>query len=217
MSLSARKPNSRVVTLVAVSAIVFLGSTTARADRKLDQQVEKAMYAVFNGPTIKKLKVNNHEFNVKKAQVVRSGDVVILEGTISHHLSFRKDDQVRYKIRKQRGAIKEMSIKIDRGGFAPIGAWVVNVLGKYVTGVPMPVEKVESLARKLGQKIDGKWESTAELLVTNIAMRVNSRGRDGLMVYRASLQQGTSTTVSSGRTPLSRPAASGKTSRDHRS
>ncbi len=217
MSVSKNNAKFRSGMLVAAAAVVLLGSSAAHAELTLDQQMEKAMWAVFNGPTAKKLKVNKHHFNVKKSRVVQSGNVVIVEGTISHHLNNRRDDQVEYKIRKEGGAVKEMKIKIKRGGFAPIGAKIAAVLGQYVTGTPLPADKIEGLGRKLGRKIDGDWESTAELLVTHIGMRADSTGRDGLVAYRASLQQRPPSGAATGtRRPARRPTASGKNVSDHR-
>ncbi|MGH9894819.1 MAG: hypothetical protein ACREA0_23140, partial [bacterium] len=56
---------------------------------------EKAMKAAVEGPEVKKIKFEKHEFNVKPVKITGgrvSGGVV--KGHISHHLSWRDDDQV---------------------------------------------------------------------------------------------------------------------------
>ncbi|MGH0791337.1 hypothetical protein ACQVTU_27350, partial [Bacillus cereus] len=86
--------------------------------------LDKAVQAALLGPEIKKLKVFDHEFNVKPAYISKLGNQTIVNGQISHHLSFRLDDQVYYRFVKEDGVIKNLEIKIDRGGWTKITARV---------------------------------------------------------------------------------------------
>jgi hypothetical protein len=129
--------------------------------------LEKAVRAALYGPEVKKLKVNGHEFNVKKAKITASATGTTITGQISHHLSFRPDDQLYYTIRKFKGKVVSVSIKIDRGGLAP---YVAKFASKYL-GIEFAQSQIESLLRELGAKIDGKWESAAELIVTAVAVK----------------------------------------------
>ncbi len=79
-----------------------------------------------------------------------------------------------------------MNIKIDRGGLAPYASKFLAD----VVHVPLPEEKLESLIRKLGAKVDGKWESAADLIVSALSIRVNPQGQDQLVLYRARVAQG---------------------------
>ncbi|MGR5979273.1 hypothetical protein ACT7DJ_17515 [Bacillus cereus] len=60
-----------------------------------------------------------------------------MNGQISHHLSYRLDDQVYYRFVKENGEIKNLEIKIDRGGWtkitAPIGAIIAQYFGVPIT------------------------------------------------------------------------------------
>ncbi|MGQ7115332.1 hypothetical protein ACUOFC_59855, partial [Escherichia sp. TWPC-MK] len=47
--------------------------------------------AALLGPEIKKLKIFDHEFNVKPAYISKLGNQTVVNGQISHHLSFRFD------------------------------------------------------------------------------------------------------------------------------
>jgi hypothetical protein len=135
--------------------------------------IERAMTAVFKGPEVKKLKVYDHEFNVKPAEIVRSGGEVTANGQISHHLSMRTDDQVYYTIvkDKERNEVKTMKIEISRGGLAPVLAPLIAVAAAYV-GKPVPPNKVEEVGRMIGSQIEGRWEEVAQVLVTNIGLRL---------------------------------------------
>ncbi|MGY4556897.1 hypothetical protein ACVW18_003203 [Bacillus thuringiensis] len=53
----------------------------------------------------KKIKVFEHEFNVKEIEVVNLGaGKKYVKGQISHHLSFRPDDQFYYEFTVQDGS-----------------------------------------------------------------------------------------------------------------
>lgn len=158
---------------VAASGLVlaFVAALSADAqETRLDQMVQAALH----GPELKKVKYIKHEFNVKKARITYPADgVTRIEGQLSHHLSFRPDDQFYYTIEKKRGHIISVDFKIDRGGLAPY----VGKLAKEIPIVGVAHEEIEQVIRKLGQKVDGSWESEAELIALAIAMRVDPETR----------------------------------------
>jgi len=145
-----------LVALVALASPVFAQSAQ-----------EKAANHALNGPEVKKLKVVGHEFNVKKAKITHSGMSVTITGQLSHRLSLRPDDQLYYTIRKSGGKVTAMEIKINRGGLAVY----VSKLANHFVGHPVAVDKIDSLVRALGRKVDGKWESSADLIVATIALK----------------------------------------------
>ncbi|GJD21080.1 hypothetical protein RIVM261_060360 [Rivularia sp. IAM M-261] len=132
-----------------------------------------AMKAALCGPERKKLKIFDHEFNVKPAEITREGNKIIIIGQISHHLSLRPDDQVYYRITKEGNTVKDIQVDIKRGGWAPLAAPIVSALSAYVTGgsFTVPPNKVEEVGRSLGRVIDGSWEQVAHFLIVNIALR----------------------------------------------
>jgi hypothetical protein len=128
---------------------------------------EKAARHALNGPEIKKLKVLEHEFNVKKAKVTSSGVETKVEGQLSHHLSLRPDDQLYYTIKKSGGKVTSVDIRIDRGGLAPyIGKATSYLLSSAAGG------DATAIAQRLGRFFDGKWESAADVIVATIALQV---------------------------------------------
>jgi len=92
--------------------------------------LDKAFQAILLGP---KLKVFDYEFNIKPAYISKMGNQTVVQGQISHHLSFRFDDQVFYRFVKEDEVIKNLEIKIDRGGWtkitAPIGVIIAQSSG----------------------------------------------------------------------------------------
>lgn len=123
-------------------------STSALAD-DLSDVIDRA----FAGQETKKFKVDGHEFNIKPITVIKSGNNVGATGTISHHLSFRKDDQVTYKITIKDGNAN-VNHSITRGG-----------LGRMV-GVP------GKLADVGGKAVDGSWEQACLKIVNVISLKL---------------------------------------------
>lgn len=158
----------------------LVAALAAQAQSPLDKMVNAAL----NGPEIKKVKYVNHEFNVKKAKITdRVTGITKIEGQISHHLSYRADDQFYYTIEKQGGKITKFDFKIDRGGLAPY----VGKLAKQLPVVGIAQDEIVAAVRKLGQKLDGTWENEAELIAYTIALRVDPESHNDLVVM---LKQG---------------------------
>jgi hypothetical protein len=135
----------------------------------LDKAVQAALLGI---PEIKKLKVFDHEFNVKPAYISKLGNQTIVNGQISHHLSFRLDDQVYYRFVKEDGVIKNLEIKnIDRGGWTKITAPIGAIIAQYF-GVPITPDLLSQIGQQLGALTDGKWEYASEAIVAAIGLYV---------------------------------------------
>jgi hypothetical protein len=134
--------------------------------------LDKAVQGALLGPEIKKkLKVFDHEFNVKPAYISKLGNQTIVNGQISHHLSFRLDDQVYYRFVKEDGVIKNLEIKIDRGGWTKITAPIGAIIAQYF-GVPITPDLLSQIGQQLGALTDGKWEYASEAIVAAIGLYV---------------------------------------------
>ncbi len=135
--------------------------------------MEDAMNAALTGPEKKKLKVFDHEFNVKPVEVKRTETEIIVNGHISHHLRFRPDDQVYYHIVKKGNTIVKLERNIARGGWTGIVAPIASSLGTYLTGgTPIPPDRIEAIGRSIGKAVDGTWEGAADAIIANVAIRV---------------------------------------------
>lgn len=133
--------------------------------------LDKAVQAALLGPEIKKLKVFDHEFNVKPAYISKLGNQTVVNGQISHHLSFRLDDQVYYRFVKEDGVIKNLEIKIDRGGWTKITAPIGAIIAQYFV-VPITPDLLSQIGQQLGALTDGKWEYASEAIVAAIGLYV---------------------------------------------
>lgn|SRR5690606_7882458 len=121
--------------------------------------ITHAASAALHGPERKKLKVDGHHFNVKPAQVTEHAGVLTLIGTLSHHIRFRPDDQVRYHVVKENGTVSEAEVTgIDRGGLSSL--------------VKKLDEDIASTIAKGGDLLDGDWEGAARQIVAVVAARL---------------------------------------------
>jgi len=171
-----------ILTLIA-STFIFgaFFAAPALANAKLDRAVEKA---VVEKKQTKKVKAyDDHEFNIKAVTVIPIGARrgFYVNGQLSHHLRFRKDDQYYYKITIDRaGNILNIDETINRGGLTrmvlklPVG----EAVQKYSKGI-IPAGVTEKIILKagtwLGRKLDGSWEGAARKIVIQIGMQVASR------------------------------------------
>jgi hypothetical protein len=150
---------------MTVSSFSFSANTYAAS-------MEDAMRAALQGPEKKKLRIFNHQFNVKPIEISREGNRIIVNGHISHCLRFRRDDQIYYRIIKEDDKIIKLERDINRGGWAGIMAPIISATGTYLTGVPIPPDQVENIGRSIGKAIDGSWEGACDAIIANVAIRV---------------------------------------------
>jgi hypothetical protein len=149
----------------------FIEQTKKNLDVIPMNNLDKAVQAALLGPEKKKKKVFDHEFNVKPAYISKLGNQTVVNGQISHHLSFRLDDQVYYRFVKEDGVIKNLEIKIDRGGWTKITAPIGAIIAQYF-GVPITPDLLSQIGQQLGALTDGKWEYASEAIVAAIGLYV---------------------------------------------
>ncbi|HEX8930332.1 MAG TPA: hypothetical protein VGA45_15560, partial [Actinomycetota bacterium] len=104
---------------------------------------EKAMHAALQGPEVKKLRLEKHEFNVKPVSITRTSEGMRVKGQISHHLSFRDDDQYHYSFTVAAGrqvAIEDVEVDVDRSILSSVFKLGLDLLLRY-------------LSEKLGDKL----------------------------------------------------------------
>jgi len=150
---------------------------------------ERAMKAALDGPTVKKLKLERHEFNIKK--VTRNGNR--WSGQISHHLNWRDDDQVNYSFTVSAGktsiSLDKVDISIDASWMNNAGDVLVDIGIGYMTKsyAAWLASSAAQLARLFDDAeetlfqqnqrllLDGSWQGEAKFMVANIAGRVALR------------------------------------------
>ncbi|MHA2890516.1 methyltransferase [Bacillus cereus] len=133
--------------------------------------LDKAVQAAILGPEVKKLNVFNHEFNIKPAYISKVGNKTVVNGQISHHLSYRLDDQVYYRFIKENEEVKNIEIKIDRGGWIKITAPISAIIAQYF-GIPITPDLLSQIGQQLGSVVDGKWEYAAEAIVAAVGLYI---------------------------------------------
>ncbi|WP_439328625.1 methyltransferase [Bacillus cereus] len=136
--------------------------------------LETAVNAALHGPEVKKIKIFDHEFNVKPIEVVNLGEgKQYVTGQISHHLSFRPDDQLYYNFTVQDGKVTGTpQYHIDRGGFTPFAAPLLSIIAAY-NGIPVNPNDLNAIGQQIGKVIDGSWEHAAQSIATVVSLSFN--------------------------------------------
>jgi hypothetical protein len=164
---------------------------------------EKAMKAALEGPEVKKIKIEKHEFNVKP--VKSTGDRVtgpMYKGQISHHLAWRDDDQVYYEFQvhaAQRVTIEQVKVQVDESWMQKIVVDLIESLGEALKEwlTEKGKEKLDASTKALATNsedaqrrifeeskhlLDGSWLGEAKFMIVNIAGRLAIR--QAQVVYR---------------------------------
>ncbi|MGE7186406.1 methyltransferase [Peribacillus sp. NPDC006672] len=187
------KIKRKIITATALAATLATGAlpstSVLAAEKEASIQVESpiniqpmaqnnletAIHAALYGPEVKKIKVFEHEFNVKEIDVVDRGiagkDVY---GQISHHLSLRPDDQLYYKFTKKDGEVTGFEFHIDRGGWTPVMAPLLSIVAAY-NGIPVNPSDLNKLGQELGALVDGRWEYAAQSIATAVSLSFDEK------------------------------------------
>jgi hypothetical protein len=147
------------------------------------QQLKTIAKHILLGPDKKNLHLNKHEFNIKKATVVKrpDGKVEYIAGQISHRLTARPDDQIYYKIKFVEGKAKDPEIEIDRGGVAAVLRSVLSVVDfagtisiKGVELTPNP-QALANVATEVSKMVEGRgWEAQVGAMLAMVSMIASS-------------------------------------------
>jgi len=157
----------------AVLVLPFVVTPAFSAPRLNPAAFEASMEAGLYGPEKKKIDIYGHEFNVKpmRCSVVDKG-TISCQGHISHHLSYRPDDQVYYTIVKEGNVIKEVTKSVDKGGAAPLLAPIASVIAQAYGIKGLTPEQATDVFQRLGRLLDGRWETSSDFIIANLAIRM---------------------------------------------
>ena len=134
--------------------------------------LKDAANTVKNGPEQKRVQLLGHSWNVKKGDIQRNGNRIVITGQLSHDVKFSPDDQVYYTIRKENGVLKDTQVRIGSGGWAGLAAPFASVLAQYF-GVPLTPDKINEVTQNLMNIAHHDWRSASQLIVANFAAEIN--------------------------------------------
>jgi len=134
---------------------------------------EEAIRAALEGPDGAHAIIAKHRFAVQSPQMedkqkskhTLTGQLTRLDARPS------KDDIISYRIVREKGAVKSIDLQINGGMWLPMRPSVMDALGDYRNGTPMPEEKQQEVTRALEKLMDGSWHKAAEFLIAHIAAR----------------------------------------------
>lgn len=172
----------RLTTLTFTSIIALVSLAIAPKRASANDALIAAAQAAICGPGHDGLRLNGHDFNVKKATVGRQSTTdltVVVAGQISHRLALRADDQIYYTVNYKNGVPDPGKIRIDRGGFAVYLDLIVDAL-KIVslekltiagTEFALNPEKLPEISTELSKLVEGSgWEEQAAAMIAFIGI-----------------------------------------------
>jgi hypothetical protein len=153
---------------------------------------EKAMNAALQGPEVKKLKFEKHEFNVKPVKTERKDGTLQVSGRISHHLAWRDDDQYDYRFAVVSGkqvSIQDINVDIDESILSKVFKLGLDLLVEFLKAqledeLDDQTGQTEQALTRSGDQasarvfeeskrlLDGSWQGEANFMVVNIAARI---------------------------------------------
>lgn len=140
----------------------------------VENVIDAALQAALSGPERKKMKIYGHEFNIKPIAISSSGNLLIVKGRISHHLSIRPDDQFDYTVvvdPSQDATIVDFQYTIDEGGITSLLQPILPTIASMVPYADLSGADLESILRKVGNYVSGDWQSVAVSLATTFAVK----------------------------------------------
>jgi hypothetical protein len=149
-----------------------LVSLTVSMNAAVASDHEQAIRIAIEGPEGAHAIVSKHRFAVRPAEIQEKDESkYILAGQLTRlDTSPAKDDVIAYRIVHKKGAVESIDLQINGGMWLPIRQSVLNALGDYRKGGPMPEEKQQEVAHALEKLMDGSWQRAAEFLIGHIAI-----------------------------------------------
>jgi len=114
----------------------------------------------------------NHRFTIKPVEtsdIKKSSHTIT--GIILRHNKGAKEDQVAYRIVKEKGAIKEVFLQVNGGEWQSLSPAMTAALGDHAKGKPMSNDEQNAAAQAMYQVGRGSWQKAAECLVARIGVR----------------------------------------------
>ena len=153
------------LSLLIATAILIASAPGTRAS-----ELEDATHRALEGPDGTSVEVFKHRFAATQPQITEKTKT---NHTVTGQLArFNPDTEaeevISYRILRQKG-IKSITLQINGGVWIPISDAVMNALGGYATGKPMPEEEQRAVTRSLEKLANGQWLRAAEILIAHMA------------------------------------------------
>jgi len=146
-----------------------LSVAAARASGGHDDAIRVAL----EGPEGAHLTAFQHHFAVQvpEMQDKRKSGYTIVGRLTRLGANPSQDDVMAYRIVREKGAVRSIDLQINDGMWLPMSEKMMNALGGYRQGSPMPEEKQQEVTRALEKLVDSSWQKAAEFLIAHIAVR----------------------------------------------
>jgi hypothetical protein len=113
----------------------------------------------------------HHRFTIRPVETTDVGKSThTITGAIVHHNKTGKDDQVAYRIVKEKGAIKEAFVQVNDGEWEPLSPAMTAALGGHLKAKPMSKDERDAATGAMYEAGKGSWRNAVECLIARIAV-----------------------------------------------
>ena len=114
-----------------------------------------------------------HRFTIKRVETsdLRASAHTITGTIVRHNKEGGKDDEVAYRIVKEKGAIKKVVLKVNSGDWQPLSRAMTAALGGHTKGKPLSNDEQNAAAQAMYEAAGGSWQTAVEYLVARIGVR----------------------------------------------
>lgn len=142
------------------------GSVSFASPADYDRQIDAALEDLTGA----NVDIGQHRFLVRSPEMKeKTKKSHTLIGQIKW-MTGGKAEVVSYRILREKG-IKSIEVQVNDGMWLPVSASIMQALGDYTKGLPMPEEKQQEVKNALEKVLDGSWRKAAEVLIARIATR----------------------------------------------
>lgn len=154
----------------------------------MSSNVEIALAAAFHGPEQTKLRIFDHEFNIKKMERIVSGVTTIAHGQISHCLANRIDDQIYYDIAVVNGRVTMLNRQIERGGWSRIWAAIAPFVSSLSNVEAFNDQRITEAITDTEGFLNGQWLGVVDYLLGLFAIQIAAGFTTGQMGQALTIQ-----------------------------
>ena len=172
MTVLGMQLNSLYKTLALVLLMPAFNVTGTELESALKAALEETPRGPVNLHT-PAFKLFRHTFGVQPVELIeKQKGKHTLSGKLTRIVApGRENDDIVYRIIKVKGAIREITWQVNGGEWHPLSEAMMNALGDYRNGVPMPEEKQRQVEGALEKAVDESWQRAVEFLIAHIAVR----------------------------------------------
>jgi hypothetical protein len=150
---------------IALLGACVLAARAAGYDKQIDAALESAISS--------QVEIDSHRFSVTPPEMKdKSKHKYTLAGQLTLVVPKGASKEViAYRAVREKGAVKSIELQVNDGMWLPISDTVMQALGGYTRGEPMPEEQQQKVTQDLEKLLNGTSRRAAEFLIARMTIK----------------------------------------------